>query len=434
MTAISLERQSGDGWQDDLLRRDSAVFFNQASTSPCPIVFAKAEGSWVEDATGKRYMDWFGNNCHNVGYAHPSIVAAIQAQLTELPFVPRGYTAETSVLLAEKLAELWPGAPARVSLVPGGSSAVEIALSLARVYTGRTKIISFYTAYHGRSAGALSISSPAKGRSGKLEPLVPGTIFVPPFYSFERPDAVETMAERSLQAIEEALEFEGDIAALIAEPIRNGPFMPPDGYWREVQALCQRHGTLLIFDEVPVGLGRTGRMFAGEHFGVVPDITVIGKALGGTALPLAAVIAEERLNCSPELNLHYYTHDKNPLTAAAGLATLNILVDEGLCQRSAQLGTEYLPELEKIGMVSGAVHDVRGVGLMFGMGFSGPESGGPSESNRATAFVAAAREEGLIANGRGANQVTLSPPLNIDSEDLRLGLEMVERALGKIAS
>jgi len=175
-------------------------------------------------------------------------------------------------------------------------------------------------------------------------------------------------------------------------------------------------------------------MFAGEHFGVVPDITVIGKALGGTALPLAAVIAEERLNCSPELNLHYYTHDKNPLTAAAGLATLNILVDEGLCQRSAQLGTEYLPELEKIGMVSGAVHDVRGVGLMFGMGFSGPESGGPSESNRATAFVAAAREEGLIANGRGANQVTLSPPLNIDSEDLRLGLEMVERALGKIAS
>ena len=432
MTATSLERQSSDGWQDDLLRRDSAAFFNQASTSPSTIVFAKAEGSWVEDAAGRRYMDWFGNNCHNVGYAHPGVVAAIQAQLTELPFVPRGYTAETSVLLAEKLAELWPGAPARVSLVPGGSAAVEIALSLARVYTGRSRIISFYTAYHGRSAGALSVSSPAKGRAGKLEPLVPGTIFVPPFYSFEQPEAAETMAERSLQAIKDALEFKGDIAALIAEPIRNGPFMPPDGYWREVQALCQRNGTLLIFDEVPVGLGRTGKMFAGEHFGVVPDMTVIGKALGGTALPLAAVIADERLNCSPELNLHYYTHDKNPLTAAAGLATLNILVDEGLCQRSAQLGAEYLPELEKIGMASGAVQDVRGVGLMFGMGFASPDSGEPGGSNMATAFVAAAREEGLIANGRGANQVTLAPPLNIDSKDLGLGLEMVERALGRI--
>lgn len=434
MTATPVGSDLNDAWQQELLSRDSAAFFNQANTSPCAIAFAKGEGSWVEDAAGKRYMDWYGNNCHNVGYAHPRVVAAIQAQLTELPFVPRGYTAETSVLLAEKLVELWPGASARVSLVPGGSAAVEIALGLARVYTGRTRIISFYTAYHGRSAGALSVSSPAKGRAGKLEPLVPGTIFVPPFYSFERPEAAETMAERSLQAIEDALEFEGDIAALIAEPIRNGPFMPPDGYWREVQSLCQKHGTLLIFDEVPVGLGRAGKMFAGEHFGVVPDMTLIGKALGGTALPLAAVIADERLNCSPELNLHYYTHDKNPLTAAAGLATLNVLVDEGLCQRSAQLGVEYLPKLERIVTASGLIQDVRGVGLMFGVGFAGHTSGKRDGAQMATAFVEAAREEGLIANGRGANQITLAPPLNIDSKDLELGLEMVERALDRIAA
>ena len=429
MTATSLEPHTGESWQQELLRRDSETFFNQANTSPCPIAYTKAEGTWVEDAAGKRYMDWNGNNCHNLGYGHPRVVNAIHEQLANLPFVPRGYTAETSILLAEKLAELWPGETARVSLVPGGASAVEIALDLARVYTGRTKIISFYTSYHGRSAGALSVSSPAKGRSPKLEPLVPGTIFVPPFYDFARPDAAEEMAQRSLQAIRDALEFEGGIAALIAEPIRNGPFLPPEGYWAEVQRLCQKHGTILIFDEVPVGLGRTGKMFASDHFGVIPDMTTIGKSLGGTALPIAAVIADDRLNCSPDLNIHYYTHDKNPLTAAAGLATLNVLEDEGLCQRAAQLGTEYLPELQRIGAASSVVQDVRGVGLMFGIGFAGVNGG-----EVATAFVNAVREEGLIANGRGGNQVTIAPPLNIDSKDLALGLEMVDRAIARIAN
>lgn len=427
MTATSFEVQADESWQQELLHRDSETFFNQANTSPCPLVFTRAEGSWVEDAAGKRYMDWNGNNCHNLGYGHPRVVAAIHEQLSRLPFVPRGYTAETSILLAEKLAELWPGESARVSLVPGGSSAVEIALDLARVYTGRTRIISFYTSYHGRSAGALSVSSPGKGRTPKLEPLVPGTLFVPPFYDFVRPDAVEEMAQRSLQAIQDALEFEGDIAALIAEPIRNGPFVPPEGYWLEVQRLCQKHGTILIFDEIPVGLGRTGKMFAGDHSGVIPDVTTIGKSLGGTALPIAALIADERLNCSPELNIHYYTHDKNPLTAAAGLATLNVLEDEGLCQRAAQLGAEYLPEFRRIGSASSLIQDVRGVGLMFGMGFKG-ENG----TKTAAVFLEALREEGLIANGRGGNQVTLAPPLNIKSDDLALGLEMVERASAKI--
>ena len=160
---------------------------------------------------------------------------------------------------------------------------------------------------------------------------------------------------------------------------------------------------------------------------MIPDVTTIGKSLGGTALPIAALIADERLNCSPELNIHYYTHDKNPLTAAAGLATLNVLEDEGLCQRAAQLGAEYLPEFRRIGSASSLIQDVRGVGLMFGMGFNG-ENG----AKTAVVFVEALREEGLIVNGRGGNQVTLAPPLNIKSDDLALGLEMVERASAKI--
>lgn len=427
MTVAIFERKMTETWEQELLRRDAEIFFNQANTSPCPTAFAKAQGSWVEDAAGKKYMDWNGNNCHNLGYGHPKVVAAIHAQLLKLPFVARGYTAETSIQLAEKLAEIWPGESARVSLVPSGSSAVEIALNLARVYTNRTKIISFYTSYHGRSAGALSVSSPGKGRSPKLEPLVPGTIFVPPFYDFFRPDAVDEMAQRSLQSIQDALIFEGDVAALIAEPIRNGPFMPPKEYWFEVQRLCQRHGSLLIFDEVPVGLGRTGKMFATEHFNVIPDIITIGKSLGGAAVPLSAVVADARLNCSPDLNIHFYTHEKNPLTAAAGLATLSAIEDEGLCGRATQLGEKYLPKLQGISATSNVIQDVRGVGLMFGMGFV-TENG----TELASAFVKTLRAEGLIANNRGGNQITLAPPLNIDHNDLVLGLDIVERVVKKM--
>jgi 4-aminobutyrate aminotransferase len=377
-------------------------------------------------------MDWHGNNCLHLGYAHPRVTAAIADQLAQLPFVPRGFTAAAPVLLAEKLAQIWPGERARVSLVPGGSSAVEIALGLARVYTGRSRILSFYGAYHGRSAGALSVSARDRGRATKLGALVPGSIFVPPFHALRQGESDAEAARRSLAAIGDALEFEGDIAALIAEPIRNGPFMPPQGYWAQVQALCLSHGTLLIFDEIPVGLGRTGAMFASEHFGVVPDMTLIGKALGGAALPLAAVIADERLNCSPELNLHYFTHEKNPLSAAAGLATVNVLIDENLSARAAQLGREYLHKLQQLGTRCGAVCAVRGAGLMFGISFDAERGASRTGAQLATAFVDAARHEGLIVNGPRKADVTLAPPLNIAIDDLALGLDMVERALAKL--
>jgi 4-aminobutyrate aminotransferase len=438
VAVISTTDEPKEDRQQNLLRRDAQVFFNQANTSPCPIALHKGEGSWLEDLAGKRYMDWHGNNCHHVGYAHPRITAAIADQLAQLSFVPRGFTAESPVLLAEKLQQIWPGERGRVSLVPSGSSAVEIALSLARVYTRRSHILSFYGAYHGRSAGALSVSGPARGRSTKLGSLVPGSIFVPPFHALRRGESDDDAAQRSLAAIRDALEFEGDIAALIAEPIRNGPFTPPHGYWAQVQELCVSHGTLLIFDEIPVGLGRTGAMFASEHFDVVPDMTLIGKALGGTALPLAAVIADERLNCSPELNLHYFTHEKNPLSAAAGLATLNILIDEGLSDRAAQLGVENLRKLKRLAAACDAVHEVRGAGLMFGIGFSAEGGASPSKSKSKTGaqlaatFVNAARDEGLIVNGPREAEVTLAPALNITSNDLALGFDMVERALAKL--
>ena len=408
----------------DLLERDTNAFFNQANTSPCALAFRGGEGSWLEDQDGNRYLDWYGNNCHNLGHAHPSVVAAVEAQLATLAFVPRGFTAEPPVRLAERLAALWPGEAARVSLVPGGAEAVEIALSLARVCTGRSRVISFYTAYHGRSAGALSVSG-ARHRDPRLGPGVPGTLFVPPFHPVNGMDSPAAAADRSLQAIDDALKLEGDVAALIAEPVRNGPYVPPHGYWEDVRALLVAHGALLIFDEIPVGLGRAGRLFTSEHFGLSPDITVVGKSLGGGVLPLAAVIADERLNCAPDLNLHYYTHEKNPLTAAAGLATLEVLVEEKLPQRAAGLGRTLLRRLERAAAACNAIVDVRGIGLMFGFSFVSPES--------AAGFVEAARREGVIANGPNGDAVTLAPALNATEDDLEFGLDAVERVLAAMA-
>jgi 4-aminobutyrate aminotransferase len=439
---VGEDRAAGGGAGEDLLRRDAAAFFNQASTSPCPMAFDRGEGAWVESADGFRCMDWYGNNSHNLGYRHPAVVAAARAELDRLCFVPRGYTAEPAVRLAERLAQLWTeahgggrpgGEPARVSLVPGGSEAVEIALQVARVYTGRFKTIAFHTAYHGRSAGALSVSAPARGRSPRIGPLVPGAIFVPPFHPIDGTPGDNGAAQKSLEAIRDVLTWEGDVAALIAEPIRNGPFVPPEWYWAEVRALCDRHGVVLIFDEVPTGLGRTGRLFTGTHFDAVPDVTVVGKSLGGTIVPLAAVIADGRLNCAPDLNLHYYTHEKNPLTAAVGLATLDVLVNDRLPERAAELGPRLLAELQAIAVACPLVGDVRGIGMMLAVGFRDDPASGRDRRAVANAFVTAARNEGVVLNNRGEGFVCLAPPLVTSDDDLAHGFESVRRALGKIA-
>ena len=294
------------------LAEDAKYFLHQSLSTPCLNVLAGCEGSEVIDFQGRRLLDFHGNNVHQVGFSHPRIVEAITRQMQELSFCTRRYTNIPAIQLAKKLVELAPGNLNRVLFAPGGTSAIGMALKLARVATGRFKTISMWDSFHGASLDAISVGGESIFRSG-IGPLLPGCEHVPPPDNRHCPFACGAACNlKCADYIEYVLAKEGDVAAVIAEPIRSTPFVPPLDYWKKVRAACDKHGVLLILDEIPQCLGRTGKMFACEHFDIVPDMLVIGKGLGGGIMPFAAMIAREELNVMADRALGHYTHEKNP--------------------------------------------------------------------------------------------------------------------------
>jgi 4-aminobutyrate aminotransferase len=418
-----------------LLERDADAFMHQSLSSPCVNTIAKAEGIWIEDIDGRRYMDFHGNSVHHIGYAHPRLVAAIKQQLDELSFSPRRFTNDVSVALAERLGKLAPEDLNRVLFTTGGSDAVEVALKIARAATGRFKTLSFWDAFHGAGFGASSVGGEATFRSHIAGPLVPGAEHVAPFACYRCPyghPGPENCGLACASMVEYVLEREGDIAAVIAEPMRAVPQVPPPGFWQAVREVCNRHGALLILDEIPTGLGKTGRFFSFEHDDVVPDIVVMGKALGGGILPIAAVVARNELNVCGEFAIGHYTHEKNPVTARAALTTLDIIEDEGLVERSAQLGTYALDRLREFARGSPIVGDVRGRGLMFGVEIVSDKTARTPAPELAERIYYRCLDEGLSFKISGGCTLTLSPPLIIAREDLDRALTIVETAISEV--
>ena len=420
-----------------LLARDAGAFLHQSLSSPCLSTIARAEGIWIEDTAGRRFMDFHGNSVHHLGYGHPRVVAAIKDQLDRLSFSPRRFTNEVSVALAEALAALAPGDLGKVLFTTGGSDANEVALRLARAVTGRFKTISFWDAFHGAGFGAASVGGEATFRSGIAGPLLPGAEHVAPFncyrcaYGHPGPAACGLACARMVEFV---LEREGDVAAVIAEPMRAVPVVPPPGYWQAVQAACHRHGALLVMDEIPTGLGKTGAMFAFEHDGVVPDIVTLGKALGGGILPIAAVVARRDLDLAGDYAIGHYTHEKNPVTARAALETLDVIREEGLVARAAELGAHALARLAETLAGIAIVGDIRGRGLMFGVEIV--EDRATKAPGRAAAERICYRclEAGLSFKISAGSVLTLSPPLTIARDDLDRALAIVARAVREEAA
>jgi len=411
-----------------LLDRDAAAFLHQSLSSPCVSTIAKAEGIWIEDTAGRRYMDFHGNSVHHIGYGHPKLKEAIRAQMDALPFAPRRFACETAVELAEELGRITPGDLSKVLFTTGGSDAVEVALKLARAATGRFKTLSFWDAFHGAGFGASSVGGEATFRSHVAGPLLPGAEHVAPFHCYHCAyghPGPESCGLACAKMVDYVLGKEGDIAAVIAEPMRAVPVVPPPGYWQAVQAACRRHGTLLILDEIPTGLGKTGRMFGFDHDGVVPDIVVLGKALGGAMLPLAAVVARADLDVAGDFAIGHYTHEKNPVTTRAGLTTLRILREEGLVERSADLGARAMARLrDRIG-ASPIVGDIRGRGLMFGVEIVADRAARTADPDRAERIYYRCLAEGLSFKISAGNVLTLSPPLVIAETDLWRAIDIV---------
>jgi 4-aminobutyrate aminotransferase len=426
-------------WQDAaldadtraLLDEDERHFLRQSLSTPCLNALRACAGSYIEDLRGRRYLDFHGNYVHQVGFANPAVVSAIKAQLDQLTFCTRRYTNRTAVALARALAALAPGDLDKVLFCPGGTTAIGAALKLARVATGRHKTISMWDSFHGASLDAISVGGEEIFRGG-IGPLLPGAEHVPP------PDPYRCVWEcharggcdlRCARYIEYVLEKEGDVAAVVAETVRAVPVVPHPVFGRTVRRACDRHGALLILDEIPTALGRTGTMFACEQFDVVPDVLVIGKGLGGGILPLAAVIARDRLDVAPDRALGHYTHEKNPVACAAALATIAYIQEHGLLDRARALGRYALDRMRAMMERHPLIGDVRGLGLLLGMELVTDRATRARAADEAEAVMYAALSRGLSFKVTMGNVITLAPPLTITDAEMERALEILDEAL-----
>ena len=423
-----------------LLAEDARYFLHQSVSTPCLAAIRKAEGIWIEDHAGRRFMDFHGNSVHHIGYRHPRLVVAIKAQLDDLSFAPRRYTCEPAVALARRLASVAPGNLGKVLFATGGSDAMEIALKVARAATGRFKTVSFWDAFHGAGFGAASVGGEALFRSGPAGPLLPGGEHVPGYDCYRNPFGYSHTAREPHQEacgrvcaalIRTVLEKEEDVAAVVAEPMRAVPHIAPPGFWTEVRAACDAHGALLIFDEIPTGLGKTGRLFACEHEGVVPDILVLGKALGGGILPIAATLCRPRLDVAGAYALGHYTHEKNPVTCRAALTTLEIIEEEGLVERARELGIYTLERLLEMMDRHPLIGDVRGRGLLLGVELVSDRVSREPAADAAEEVFYRCLERGLSFKVTMGNVLTLSPPLTIGRDELDCALDILDAALSE---
>ena len=417
-----------------MLEEDANYFLHQSLSTPCLNALKACEGIYIEDLQGKRYMDFHGNALHQVGYGNPAVLSAIKEQLDQLPFCPRRYTNRSAVELAKKLVELAPEPLGKVLFCPGGAEAIGIALKLARVATGRYKTLSMWDSFHGATLDAISIGGEALFRKG-IGPLLPGTEHVPP------PDEYRCQLDclqrggcdlKCADYVEYVLEKEGDIGAVIAEPVRLTPSVPHPDYWQRVRQACDRHGALLIFDEIPNALGRTGRMFAFEHFDVVPDILVLGKGLGGGVFPLAAVVALADLDRVGDQALGHYTHEKNPVACAAGLAAINYIEYNGLLNHARDLGDHALARLRAMMENHKLIGDVRGLGLLLGIELVKDRGTRERAVEEAEAVMYAALRSGLNFKVTMGNILQLTPPLIIERNQLDDALAILDASLAEV--
>lgn len=430
------EAASLDAETRALLREDARYFLHQSLSTPCLNALRGAEGIYLEDLQGRRYMDFHGNSVHQVGFGNRAVIEAIKAQLDVLSFSPRRYTNRPAVELAKRLTALAPGDLNKVLFCPGGTSAIGMALKLARVVTGRHKVVSMWDSFHGASLDAISVGGEELFRRG-IGPLLPGVEHVPP------PDAYRCVWDcgnrggcdlKCAGYVEYVLEKEGDIAAVVAETVRSTPFIPPREYWQAVRRACDRHGALLVLDEIPTALGRTGAMFACEHYGITPDMLVLGKGLGGGILPLAALVVRERFDVAGHLALGHYTHEKNPVACAAALATISYIEDHALLAHARELGQHALGRLETMKARHALIGDVRGLGLLLGAELVSDRSTKARAIAEAEDVMYRCLSKGLSFKLTMGNIITLIPPLTITQSEMDRALDILDQCLGEVES
>ncbi len=419
-----------------IIERDKSVL-SPSLTRPYPFVVESGRGIWVKDPDGNMFLDFTaGIAVTSTGHCHPRVLAAIRRQAAKLLHMSgTDFYYDVQVRLAEKLARLAPGkGKKRVFFTNSGAEAVEAAIKLARYATGREKLIAFFGAFHGRTLGALSLTASRVIQREKFGPLLPGVHHVGYGYCYRCPYNLKypecdiacvsylenTLFKKTVPAEE--------VAAVVVEPIQGegGMVMPPPGYFEALREVTLRHKILLIVDEVQSGMGRTGKMFAVEHWGIEPDIVTLAKGIA-SGMPLGAMIARSDL-VHWEPGAHASTFGGNPVACAAGLETVD-LIEKKLMKNAAVVGDYLKSRLLELARRYPLIGDVRGVGLMQGIELvKNRETKEPAVQERNT-IVQKAFRRGLLILGCGESGIRLTPPLVVTKKEVDIALEILDRAL-----
>ncbi|HDM8155262.1 TPA: aspartate aminotransferase family protein [Vibrio harveyi] len=431
-------RQAWNASMDDertqaLLKRDSEVFLHQAMSTPCLDTLEAAEGIYIQDATGKKYMDFHGNNVHQLGYGHPHVIKRVQEQIAKLPFSPRRFTNETAIECAEKLTQICGGELNRVLFAPGGTSAVGMALKLARHITGNYKVVSLWDSFHGASLDAISVGGEACFRQG-MGPLMAGVERIPPAVSYRGAFPVADGSDvHYADYLEYVIEKEGGVGAFIAEAVRNTDVqVPSKAYWKRIREICDKHNVMLIIDDIPNGMGRSGEWFTYQAYDIEPDMLCIGKGLGGGLVPIAAMVTKDKYNTAEQISMGHYTHEKSPIGCAAALATMEAIEQDGLLDKAkadSQFMREKLLEMKAKYPVIG---DVRGIGMLWGIELVTDQESKSRAYDEAEAVLYQCLNNGVSFKVSQGNVIQLSPPLIITREQLTEALAIFEEAIAKV--
>lgn len=413
-----------------LLEKDARYFLHQSMSTPCLDVLESCEGPYIKNNSGKSYLDFHGNNVHQIGYANPVLIENLIEQLKTLPFSPRRFTNKPAIDFAEKLASLCPGNLNRVLLTPNGSSAIGIALKLARAITKKFKVVSFWDSFHGASLDAISVGGESVFRD-HIGPLLTGVERIPPPVTYR--GIFENNEAKCLEYLEYVFSKENDIGAFIAETIRNTDVqIPSQNFWKEARKLCTQYGVLLILDEIPIAMGRTGKMFAFEHYDIEPDILCLGKGLGGGVFPQAAIVTRDEYNVFNDISLGHYTHEKSPLGAVAGLTTINFIENENLLNKATEDAIYIEKALLNLKDKYAIIGDVRGIGLLWGIELVKDQQTKEKAVDEAEKILYSCLKKGLSFKISAGNVLQLSPALIITREELETAINILDESFSEL--
>jgi 4-aminobutyrate aminotransferase len=424
----------------ELLARDALVV-SPSYPRDYPFVISHGKGAQVWDVDGNRFLDFAaGIAVCSTGHSHPAVVQAIKDAADRFLHISSDYWHEGQVKLAERLNELSPmKEPVMSFFAQSGTESVEAALKLARYTSGRGRFIGFLGGFHGRTMGSLSFTSSKYTQQKGFFPSMPGVTHVPYPNNYRPLLAGADQGRAVLQYIEEVLFVHNvpanEVAGILIEPIQGegGYLVPPDGFLQGLRELCNRHGILLIFDEVQSGIGRTGKMFAAQHWDVAPDIMTLAKGLG-SGMPIGMVVAKRSIMQKWSRGAHGNTFGGNPLCCAAALATID-LIEREYCANAAKVGSYFLRKLQGLSDKFQVVGEVRGKGLMIGMELVSDRKTKVPARALCDALITQAYHNGLILLACGQSTVRFMPPLMIDEADVDEAVAILELSLaGVLAS